>query len=331
MKSLKGILYSLFLLFSVCSLFGQTRSPKYDIIVAADGTGKFKTVQEAINAVPENQSNRTVIFIKKGVYQEKIRVPSTKVNLTIIGEDVNKTILTYEDYNPRVVGKDTISTQTSFSFALEADGFIAENITFENAAGPVGQAVAIRITSDKIIFRNCRFLGNQDTLLVNGIGRIYFSNCYIEGTTDFIFGSAIALFEGCRIQSKKNSFITAASTPQGNQYGYVFKNCRFTADTAFKKIFLGRPWRPYARVVYIDCWLGSHILPAGWDNWRKADNEKTAFYAEYKSIGPGANPSARVAWSLQLTEEEVKAYTTDHIFAKTAAVKPYDSDWSPTK
>ena len=293
MKSIKGLLLAFILLSSVCTSFGQTGAQKYDIIVATDGSGKFKTIQEAINAVPNNQSVRTVIFVKKGVYKEKVVVSSAKKNLTLIGEDLTKTILTYDDYNPRVVGKDTINTNTSFSFAIEAEGFVAENITFENSAGRVGQAVAVRITSDKVIFRNCRFIGNQDTLLANGTGRIYFANCYIEGTTDFIFGSAIALFEDCRILSKKNSYVTAASTPQGNQYGYVFKNCTLTADTAAKQVFLGRPWRPYAKVVYIDCWLGKHIRPEGWDNWRNAANEKTAYYAEYKSKGPGANPACQ--------------------------------------
>jgi pectinesterase len=269
MNSFKGILLLHFLLLSVCSLVAQTKGQKYDIIVDADGSGKFRTIQEAINASPDNQTARTVIFVKKGVYKEKVEVAASKKNLTFIGEDLMKTIITYDDYSSRVVGKDTIKTNSSFSFAINADGFIAENITFENAAGNVGQAVAVKIISDRGIFRNCRFLGNQDTLLVNGTGRVYFSNCYIEGTTDFIFGSAIALFEDCRIFSKKNSFVTAASTPQGNQYGYVFKNCTLTADSLITLVYLGRPWRPYAKVVYIDCWLGKHIRAEGWDNWRR--------------------------------------------------------------
>ena len=331
MKSTKGIVLVYCLLLFASAVFGQTKSQKYDMIVAADGSGKFKTIQEAINASPDNHTGRTVIFVKKGVYKEKVVVPSTKKNLTFIGEDLMKTVITYDDYNPRVVGKDTINTNTSFSFAIQADGFVAENITFENSAGRVGQAVAVRITSDKVIFLNCRFIGNQDTLLANGTGRIYFSNCYIEGTTDFIFGSAIALFEDCRILSKKNSFVTAASTTQGNKYGYVFKNCTLTADSTATMVFLGRPWRPYAKVVYIDCWLGKHIRAEGWDNWRNAANEKTAYYAEYKSKGPGANPTGRVAWSHQLTDEEAKIYTKEMIFGKTAGSVPYTDNWLPAK
>ena len=331
MNPFKRILLFHFLLLSVCTLVAQTTSQKYDIVVATDGSGKFRTIQEAINASPDNQTARTVIFVKKGVYKEKIEVAASKKNLSFIGEDLMKTIITYDDYSSRVVGKDTIKTNSSFSFAINADGFIAENITFENSAGNVGQAVAVRTISDKAIFRNCRFLGNQDTLLVNGTGRVYFSNCYIEGTTDFIFGSAIALFEDCRILSKKNSFVTAASTPQANQYGYVFKNCTLTADSATTTVFLGRPWRPYAKVVYIDCWLGKHVRAEGWDNWRKADNEKTAYYAEYKSKGPGANPAGRVTWSHQLTDEEVKIYSTALIFGKMAGSVPFSDNWLPSK
>lgn len=322
----------LFLLVSISSILSaQNPNQKYNIIVAADGTGTFKTVQQAINAVPDNQSERTVIFIKKGTYKEKVSVSSTKINLTIIGEDPERTIITFDDYNPRVYGKDTITTWSSYSFAVDAEGFIAENITFENSAGRVGQAVAVRIISDKVIFRNCRFIGNQDTLFAHGIGRIYFTNCYIEGTTDFIFGSAVALFENCRIHSKINSFITAASTPQGNQYGYVFKKCILTADSAATKVFLGRPWRAFAKTVFIECRLGNHIRPEGWDNWKSTEKEKTVYYAEYKNTGPGANTSARVPWSKQLTDAEVLNYTPELIFARSSVPIPVVGAWVPSK
>jgi pectinesterase len=302
----------------------------YDIVVAADGTGKFKTVQEAVNAVPDNQSKRTVIFIKTGVYKEKVTVPSTKKNLTLIGEDVVKTIIIYDDYSKKWNGKDTLNTFTSYSFSVEADGFMAENLTFENSAGRVGQAVAVRILADKVMFKNCRILGNQDTLFAHGIGRIYFSNCYIEGTTDFIFGSAIALFESCQVHSKKDSYITAASTPQGNTFGYIFKNCTLTADTGIHKVYLGRPWRAYAKTVYISCTMGSHICPEGWDNWRNPDKEKTAFYAEYKCTGPGSNTSARVTWSKQLTDAEAANYTMDQIFSRDSVPIPMVGSWNPS-
>ena len=331
MKSIQKLIFYCFIVLSANISFGQKTFRKYDMIVTADGTSRFRTIQEAINAVPDNMSGRTVIFIKKGVYKEKVSVSSTKKNLTLIGEDLNRTVITYDDYNPKVIGKDTITTWSSSTFAVDAEGFIAENITFENSAGTVGQAVAMRIISDMVIFRNCRFIGNQDTLFAHGIGRMYFVNCYIEGTTDFIFGSAIALFEDCRIHSKKNSYITAASTPLGNQYGYIFMNCKLTADSDVTEVFLGRPWRPYAKTVYIDCWLGSHIRPEGWDNWHSLEKEKTVYYAEYKSKGPGANSASRVAWTKQLTDEEAKIYTTALIFARTSVPIPVVGAWLPEK
>jgi pectinesterase len=303
--------------------------PEYDIIVSQDGSGNYKTIQEAINAVPDAKSERTVILIKKGVYKEKVILPSSKINVTMIGEDVERTILTFDDYNPKVKGKDTITTWSSYTFAVDAEGFIAENMTFENAAGRVGQAVAVRVISDKVIFRNCKFLGNQDTLFAHGIGRMLFSDCYIEGTTDFIFGSAVALFENCQIHSKVNSYITAASTPMGNTFGYVFKNCTLTADTAAKKVFLGRPWRAYAKTVFMNCYLGSHIRAEGWDNWRSTEKEKTTFYAEYKNTGPGADTTARVKWSKQLADSVAAKYTTENIFARSSVPIPVVGAWNP--
>lgn len=312
--------------------FFATAAP-YDIIVAPDGTGNFKTIQGAINSIPDNQSARTTIFVKNGIYKEKVILPSSKINVSLIGENALQTIITFDDYNPKIKGKDTITTWNSFTFSVEAEGFIAENITFENSAGRVGQAVALHVNADRVIFRNCRFLGNQDTLFANGIGRLYFSDCYIEGTTDFIFGSAIALFENCHIHSRHNSYITAASTPNGNPYGFVFKKCTLTADTGVHKVYLGRPWRAYAKTVFIDCTLGAHILPEGWDNWKSPDREKTSYYAEYQSKGPGANPTGRIAWSHQLTEIEAQAYTPKQIFARNSVPIPVVGvgAWNPMK
>ena len=315
----------------LCSHLVSAGNRKFNISVSKDGTGNFRTIQEAINSVADNQSARTVIFVKNGVYKEKVILPSSKLNVSLIGESVEHTVITFDDYNPKVKGRDTINTWNSFTFAADAEGFIAENITFENTAGRVGQAVALRVNADRVIFRNCRFLGNQDTLFAHGIGRVYFSNCYIEGTTDFIFGSAIALFENCTIHSKHNSYITAASTPNGNPYGYVFKNCTLTADSGVHKVYLGRPWRAYAKTVFIHCTLGAHICPEGWDNWKNPDREKTTYYAEYQNTGPGANPPARVGWSKQLTDEEAAAYTSENIFARNSVPIPVVGKWNPNE
>lgn len=299
------------------------------IVVSKDGKGDFNTVQAAINSVPDNQSVRTIIFVKKGIYFEKVLVSATKKNITLIGEDKEQTIITYNDYSSKVVGNETIGTTTSYTFAVDGDGFTGINLTFENSSGRVGQAVAVRIMSDKVIFENCRFLGNQDTIYTKGLGRIYFKRCYIEGTTDFIFGSSVALFEECNIHSKINSYITAASTPQEQLYGYVFKNCVLTSDTGVTSVFLGRPWRPYARTVYLECTMGAHICPKGWDNWRNPDKEKTVYYAEYKSKGLGADTSERVPWCRILTDSEASEYTMAKIFADKDTSASETKWWIP--
>ena len=274
------------------------------IVVAADGSGNFKTVQQAVDHVSENNSQRVVIQIKPGIYSEQIRVAPGKRNLTFRGEDPHKTVLTY-----RLSALQTGNTRLAFSSFVNADGFQAENLTFENSFGTGSQAVALFVDADLVSFKNCRFLGWQDTLFVNG-GRQSFKNCYIEGHVDFIFGNASAVFENCTIHSKAKGYVTAHYRTSNDEVtGFVFLNCRLTGSAKDGEVYLGRPWRPYARVVFLESWLGSHINPAGWDNWRDPAREKTAWFAEYKSKGPGANPRGRVAWSRQLTATEAKMFS----------------------
>ncbi|RNI28281.1 pectin esterase [Rufibacter immobilis] len=313
---------SLLLLVWFSLLLGQARAQTYDFVVAKDGSGQFRTVQEAINAVPDFRKNQTSIYIKNGVYKEKITLPPTKTNVRLVGQDVKKTILTYDDYAAKKnrFGEE-MGTTGSTSFFVYGDDFTAENLTFENSAGPVGQAVAVRVDGDKVIFRNCRFLGFQDTLYPHGEkSRQYYQNCYIEGTTDFIFGWSTAVFENCEIFCKKGgNYITAASTLEGAPYGFVFLNCRLTGDAPQNSFYLGRPWRPFAKTVFINTYLGKHIRPEGWHNWSKPEAEKTTFYAEYNSTGPGAASKNRVPWSKQLTTQEAQQYTLKNIF----------QDWDP--
>lgn len=313
------ILSNIFLFISA-SLFGAD----YDFVVSGDGSGDFETVQEAINAVPDLRKNETRIFIKNGKYKEKLILPASKTNVTFIGEDVSKTIITYDDYASRTnrFGEE-IGTSGSSGFFVFGEGFTARNITFENSSGPVGQAVAVRIDGDKVIFENCRFLGFQDTLYPHGKNsRQYYKNCYIEGTTDFIFGWSTAVFENCEIFSKNGgSYITAASTEQNADYGFVFINCKLTGDAPDNSVYLGRPWRPYAQTVFVNCEMGKHIKPEGWHNWNKPEAENTAFYAEYNSSGPGAAKDARVKWSHQLTKDDLDKFTLEKIF----------KDWNPNQ
>jgi len=278
--------------------------PKTVIIVAADGTGDFKTVQQAIDHVPDNNNERVVIQIKPGRYEEQIRVNSNKRLVTLRGEDLRNTVLTY-----RLSAQEAGNTRLAFSTFINANDFRAENITFENSFGTGSQAVALLIDADRGSFINCRFLGWQDTLFING-GRHFFKDCYIEGHVDFIFGSAKAFFESCQIHSKGPGYITAHfRTSDDQQTGFVFYRCRLTGSDTGSGVYLGRPWRPFARVVFIECWMDSHIRAEGWDNWRDPAREKTAWFAEYDSKGPGANPKKRVGWSKQLSKAEAKLFS----------------------
>ncbi len=276
---------------------------KYDFVVAQDGSGNYTTVQAAINAVPDfRKAGSTRILIKAGTYKEKLTIPSTKNGVELYGE--GQVVLTYDDYaSKRSLLGEEMGTSGSSSVYVFCPYFKAENITFENSSGPVGQAVACQIGSDKAVFRHCRFLGCQDTLYPFGDNsRQYYEDCYIEGTVDFIFGKAQCVFNRCHIHSKGNGYLTAPATPKGRNCGYVFYDCRMTASKGVDKVYLSRPWRPYAQAVFIHCELGSHICPEGWNNWGNAENENTAYYAEYESRGPGANPGKRAIWSHQLTD-----------------------------
>lgn len=290
--------------------------PAYDFTVAKDGGGDFRTIREAIEAVPDFRKETTTIFIKKGIYKEKLILPASKTNVTFIGEDRDETILTYDDYAAKKnrFGEE-MGTTGSSSFFIFGEAFTARNITFENSSGPVGQAVAVRIDGDKASFWNCRFLGFQDTLYPHGEGsRQYYKDCYIEGTVDFIFGWSTAVFEDCEIFCKDRGYITAASTTESTPFGFVFIRCNITGDASKNSFYLGRPWRPFSKTVFLECNLGEHIKTEGWHNWNKPGAEKTAYYAEYKSYGPGAAPEKRAAWSHQLTEEEAAQYTLERIF-----------------
>ncbi|WP_276485500.1 pectinesterase family protein [Paraflavitalea pollutisoli] len=312
-------LLPLLLLCFVLPAVAQTKK----ITVSADGRGDFRTVHEAIRAVPDSTHAAVTIFIRNGVYKEKLTIPTGKAPIVLLGEDVQKTIITYDDYasKPDSAGKN-IGTSGSSSVFIRGSDVRAENITFENSSGPVGQAVAMWVGGDKIVFKNCRFLGFQDTLYTNGnFNRQYFLNCYIEGTVDFIFGSATAVFENCTIFCKRGGYITAASTSQEQPYGYLFLRCTITGDAAAGTFYLGRPWRPYAHVAFIECTLPAFIRPEGWHNWGKESNEQTARYVEYSNKGAGAATEGRVSWSKQLTKEQAGQYVPGVVFR----------DWKPAK
>ena len=305
-------------LFIVLLVFAQTSfalAETYDFVVAADGSGQFKTVQEAINAVPDFRKNTTTIFIKKGIYKEKLIVPESKNKVTLVGESLLETIITFDDFAQKKNRFDEeMGTTGSSSVFIFGPDFTAQNITFENSSGPVGQAVAVRITADRVAFFNCRFLGFQDTLYPQGEkSRQYYKNCYIEGTVDFIFGWSTAVFDQCEIHCKTKGYVTAASTLEETPFGLVFFNCKIGGTAPTGSVYLGRPWRPFAKTAFIECELGEVIHPEGWHNWNKKDAEQTATYVEYKNTGAGAATEKRVTWAKQLTAEERAAYTLQNI------------------
>lgn len=298
---------------------------KYDnpdtLVVSRDGTGEFRTIDEAIEVCRAFMDYTKVIYVKKGVYKEKLIIPSWLTNITICGEDRDNTIITWDDHanikmpvggldsEAAVKGK-PMGTFRTYTLKVQGSYITLKDITIENNAAKLGQAVALHTEGDHILVQNCRLLGNQDTVYT-GVGgtRVAFYDCYIEGTTDFIFGSSIAWFQNCEIHSKANSYITAASTPAGQKYGYVFYKCRLTADKDVDKVYLGRPWRPFAATIFMDCELGKHIRPEGWHNWNNAKNEETARYAEYGNKGEGASTKNRVKWSKQLSKKEAAKVT----------------------
>jgi pectinesterase len=288
------------------------------VVVAADGSGDFKTIQMAVDHAPPSDSQRLIIEIHPGVYRERVSIPQDRPRVTLLGKDASSTVITYNMSAASAGG-------TFFSSTVNVQGaeFEAENITFENSYGVGSQAVALSIHSDRAVFHNCRFTAWQDTLYA-ALGRQYYRDCFIEGHVDFVFGNAAAVFDHCEIHSRGAGYITAESrTTPGGPGGYVFYQCRLTGENTGKGVYLGRPWRPYSRVVYLECWMGEHIRPEGWDNWGKVENEKTAWYAEYGSTGPGARSGDRVPWARQLSAAQVDAFLP-RVFLRG------NDDWDPT-
>ena len=310
------VVASLFVL--TVGLMAQT-----NLFMAADGSAPFKSVQAAIMAVPSGSREQpVVIHIAPGTYKELLYIQREKCHFRLLGENPTNTILTFDLYAgiTNAEGK-PIGTFKTPSTTIDADNFSAENLTFENSAGPVGQALALRVDGDCASFRNCRFLGWQDTILLNR-GRQYFENCYIEGHVDFIFGAATAWFERCVIHCRRDGYVTAASTPVEQPFGFVFANCRLTGEPGVKA-YLGRPWRIHASTLFLNCDLGEVIRPEGWNDWKKPEVPTTARYAEFKNTGASANPTNRPAWVRQLTQSEAGKITVEKVLGGA-------DNWNPT-
>lgn len=321
--------HTVLLIIALLSLLPTRAAGKYDnpdtLFVARDGTAEFRNIADAIEVCRAFMEYHKVIFVRRGTYKEKLVIPSWLTHIEICGEDRDNTIITFDDHaNVRRAGTtQPMGTFRTYTLKIEGNDITLKNITIENNAARLGQAVALHTEGDRLTFVNCRFLGNQDTVYTGAAGtRLYFKDCYIEGTTDFIFGPSTAWFEGCTIYSKVDSYVTAASTPAGQPYGYVFSHCRLTAAPEATKVYLGRPWRPYAHTLFLNCELGAHIRPEGWHNWNDTANERTARYEEYGNTGAGADRSRRVPWSRQLTRKQAAAITPAQVFKAS-------TDWLP--
>ena len=312
------------LLTTICALCVSTihAASPYDnpdtIVVARDGTGQFRTITEAIEVCRAFMDYHKVIYIKKGTYKEKIIIPQWVQNIELCGEDRDHTIITYDDH----ANINKMGTFRTFTVRVDANNITFKNLTIENNAAKLGQAVALHTQGDRLTFLNCRFLGNQDTIYTGMEGtRLYFDHCYIEGTTDFIFGPSTAWFEQCAIHCKANSYITAASTPKHITFGYIFNQCTITAADDVSKVYLGRPWRDYGYTLFMHCTLPKQIRPEGWHHWQK-EREQTARYLEYENSGEGADISKRAPWSRQLTKKEAKEITFEKVFLR-------NDEWHP--
>lgn len=311
---MKRLLVSLLCLTSACLAL----TPGWEKTVAQDGSGDYATVLDAVLAAPTGTPDSpSVIHVKPGTYTGKIYIQREKRFLRIVGVDPVATVIAY-NLNANLPGEDgkPIGTFRTPTVVVDADDFSAENITFANTAGPVGQALAIRIDGDRVAFRNCRFLGWQDTILTNR-GRHFFRDCYIEGHVDFIFGAATAYFDRCHIHCLKNGYVTAASTPKDQPHGYVFRDCRITGATPEVRSYLGRPWRIHAQTIFLNTEMSEVIRPEGWDNWKKPEAEQTTRYGEFGSKGPGFVPEKRVRWAKPISANEAAELTPDRVLGGT--------------
>lgn len=301
------ITFLTFLLYNLSSF-----ATNADIVVDRAGRGHFRTIAEALDSLKLKDAEQTVtIYIRDGFYKEKLDLSPDITNVRIIGESKEGTIINYDDH----ANIDNMRTFKTYTFRVGGCDLLFENLTIENTALELGQAVALHVMGDRIVFRNCRFVGNQDTIYAGEPdSRLYFENCDIEGTTDFIFGPATAYFQNCRIVCKKNSYITAPNTPQHTKYGLIFNECDISAVDGIDKVYLGRPWRPYGMSLFMNCHFDNAIVAEGWHNWGKETNEQTARFIEYNNSGEGADTSHRVGWSVLLTDNEAQEYTLDKIF-----------------
>ena len=296
--------------------------------VDCNGGGDFRTIQACFDALPSKPAEWRTVRIMPGVYREKVTLDVYKDKVRILGDEMAETRIVWGDYAGKVVDGRELTTYDSYTMSVQADDVYLDCLTVENDAGRVGQAVAFEARGDRIHLYHCALIGDQDTFFARGyVSRVHVENCYIEGTTDFIFGPSIVLFECSTIHCKADSFITAASTTERNEYGFVFSCCRVTAAEGVTRVYLGRPWKSTARTVWLECEFPAAIRPEGWRDWHDAARKGDVYYAEWRCEGPGADRSGRVAWSRELTDADADVYDNRCIFAKKTGSEQFRDDW----
>ena len=301
----------------------RTETHPIRVLVSPDGSGDFRTVQQAVDHAPQQGDGRLIIAIQPGIYHERVVIPQDRPRVTLLGlgHEPNSTVITYSMSAATAGG-----TFLSSTVDVEGAEFEATNLTIENSFGPGSQAVALSVHSDRAVLRHCRLIGWQDTLYAAS-GRQYYDRCYIEGAVDFIFGNARAVFDHCEIRSAGAGYVTAESrtAPDGSG-GFVFNHCKLTAANGVKQVYLGRPWRPYARVVFLSTEMGAHIDPAGWREWHPGETHslETAYYAEHDSSGPGGTSGLRDPHTKFLDAKEARQFEAERFLASP-------DGWNPTK
>ena len=323
------------------------------ILVSQTNPEAFSSLQEAILSIDDSHQEKIRILIEPGIYEEKVFI--RKENIEIVGSGREKTIFRYGDgaRKPRPDGEGEYGTFNTAVIMFAGKDITVKDLTIESTAGPgdvAGQALAIYVSADRCSFHHCNFLGWQDTVFVGLTGskpmlpdfftessvniihkaaRSYFYDCFISGDVDFIFGPNVAFFEKCEIfsrkrQSEANSYITAANTPIDQEFGLVFSDCKLTGDAAQESVYLGRPWRDFAKTAFLNCHMDAHIIPEGWGNWGKIKAEAVCSYIEHNNNGPGANTEKRVPFSKQITNPALSEY-----FSKENVLMGED-EWNPS-
>lgn len=296
-------------------------------VVDCHGGGDYRSLQACFDALPSKPDAWRTVCIRPGTYREKVTLDVYKDKVRIVGQ--GDVVIVWNDHSGKVADGREMTTYDSYTMSIQADDVLLRGVTVRNDAGRVGQAVALETRGDRIRIDRCRLVGDQDTFFTKGyVSRVLVTDSHIEGTTDFIFGPSIVVFDRCRIHCKADSFITAASTTERNLYGYVFFDCRVTAADGVTKVYLGRPWKSTARTVWIRCELPAAIRPEGWRDWHDAARKGGVFYAEWGCTGAGADRSKRVVWAHTLSIEQLSDYTLGRIFARKTGSEQFRDDWN---